>query len=216
MQLLESSPWLIDEKINNSKSDAVNIAKSVSIEQLAERIEVFAESERRSAEPHVGGNGGARRNQACACSTLSATRRFSSPYNPLPPLWRARSRIALESLRFGDPRSDRTSNEQVEEGGRRSAGKVVLAYSGGLDTSVILKWLQDNYKAEVITFTADIGQGEELAPARAKALQLGIKKTTSSSKTCAKNSCVTSCSRCFAPTLCTRASICSAPRSHAR
>jgi argininosuccinate synthase len=58
-----------------------------------------------------------------------------------------------------------------------SAGKVVLAYSGGLDTSVILKWLQDNYEAEVITFTADIGQGEELEPARAKALQLGIRKS---------------------------------------
>jgi argininosuccinate synthase len=53
--------------------------------------------------------------------------------------------------------------------------KVVLAYSGGLDTSVILKWLQDNYQAEVITFTADIGQGEELEPARQKAIQLGIK-----------------------------------------
>lgn len=53
--------------------------------------------------------------------------------------------------------------------------KVVLAYSGGLDTSVILKWLQDTYRCEVITFTADIGQGEELEPARAKALQLGIK-----------------------------------------
>ena len=54
--------------------------------------------------------------------------------------------------------------------------KVVLAYSGGLDTSVILKWLQDNYDAEVVTFTADIGQGEELDPARKKALQLGIKQ----------------------------------------
>src|SRR6201993_2746992 len=53
--------------------------------------------------------------------------------------------------------------------------KVVLGYSGGLDTSVILKWLQDNYSAEVVTFTADIGQGEELEPARKKALQLGIK-----------------------------------------
>ena len=53
--------------------------------------------------------------------------------------------------------------------------KVVLAYSGGLDTSVILKWLQDNYRAEVVTFTADIGQGEELGPARKKALQFGIK-----------------------------------------
>jgi argininosuccinate synthase len=53
--------------------------------------------------------------------------------------------------------------------------KVVLAYSGGLDTSVILKWLQDTYKCEVVTFTADIGQGEELEPARKKALQFGIK-----------------------------------------
>jgi argininosuccinate synthase len=53
--------------------------------------------------------------------------------------------------------------------------KVVLAYSGGLDTSVILKWLQATYKCEVITFTADLGQGEELGPARDKALLLGIK-----------------------------------------
>ena len=64
-----------------------------------------------------------------------------------------------------------------KKAGAASAGKVVLAYSGGLDTSVILKWLQDNYSAEVVTFTADIGQGEELEPARAKALQLGIKKS---------------------------------------
>jgi argininosuccinate synthase len=54
--------------------------------------------------------------------------------------------------------------------------KVVLAYSGGLDTSVILKWLQDTYGCEVVTFTADIGQGEELAPARSKALAMGIKR----------------------------------------
>jgi len=53
--------------------------------------------------------------------------------------------------------------------------KVVLAYSGGLDTSVILKWLQDTYQCEVVTFTADIGQGDELEPARAKALKFGIK-----------------------------------------
>src|ERR1700743_3787433 len=53
--------------------------------------------------------------------------------------------------------------------------KVVLAYSGGLDTSVILKWLQTEYGAEVVTFTADLGQGEELGPARDKALLLGIK-----------------------------------------
>jgi argininosuccinate synthase len=53
--------------------------------------------------------------------------------------------------------------------------KVVLAYSGGLDTSVILKWLQDTYQCEIVTFTADLGQGEELEPARAKALKFGIK-----------------------------------------
>jgi argininosuccinate synthase len=55
--------------------------------------------------------------------------------------------------------------------------KVVLAYSGGLDTSIILKWLQETYGCEVVTFTADLGQGEELAPARKKAEMLGIKKT---------------------------------------
>ena len=53
--------------------------------------------------------------------------------------------------------------------------KVVLAYSGGLDTSIILKWLQEEYNAEVVTFTADLGRGEELAPAKEKALKLGIK-----------------------------------------
>ena len=54
--------------------------------------------------------------------------------------------------------------------------KVVLAYSGGLDTSVIVKWLQETYHCEVVTFTADIGQGEEVEPARAKAAALGIKR----------------------------------------
>src|SRR5579864_7520937 len=53
--------------------------------------------------------------------------------------------------------------------------KVVLAYSGGLDTSVILKWLQETYRCEVVTFTADLGQGEELEPARKKAEMLGVK-----------------------------------------
>src|ERR1041385_4263114 len=53
--------------------------------------------------------------------------------------------------------------------------KVVLAYSGGLDTSIILKWLRQTYGCEVVTFTADLGQGEELEPAREKALLLGIK-----------------------------------------
>ena len=58
---------------------------------------------------------------------------------------------------------------------KKTVKKVVLAYSGGLDTSIILKWLQDEYQCEVVTFTADIGQGEEVEPAREKALQLGIK-----------------------------------------
>ncbi len=57
----------------------------------------------------------------------------------------------------------------------KKVNKVVLAYSGGLDTSVILKWLQETYQCEVVTFTADIGQGEEVEPAREKALKLGIK-----------------------------------------
>src|SRR5215467_12604043 len=59
---------------------------------------------------------------------------------------------------------------------RKDVKKVVLAYSGGLDTSIILKWLQESYGCEVVTFTADLGQGEELAPARAKAEMLGIKE----------------------------------------
>ncbi len=54
--------------------------------------------------------------------------------------------------------------------------KVVLAYSGGLDTSVIVRWLQDTYGCEVVTFTADIGQGEEDEPARAKAQAMGVKE----------------------------------------
>ena len=58
---------------------------------------------------------------------------------------------------------------------KKEVKKVVLAYSGGLDTSIILKWLQDEYNCEVVTFTADVGQGEELEPARQKALELGIK-----------------------------------------
>ncbi|OIO53737.1 MAG: argininosuccinate synthase [Alphaproteobacteria bacterium CG_4_10_14_0_2_um_filter_63_37] len=59
---------------------------------------------------------------------------------------------------------------------RAQVKKAVLAYSGGLDTSIILKWLQDEYGCEVVTFTADLGQGEELEPARAKAQQFGVKE----------------------------------------
>ena len=54
--------------------------------------------------------------------------------------------------------------------------KVVLSYSGGLDTSVILKWLQETYGCEVVTYTADLGQGEELEPAREKAASMGVKE----------------------------------------
>ena len=58
----------------------------------------------------------------------------------------------------------------------KTINKAVLAYSGGLDTSIILKWLQDQYACEVVTFTADIGQGEEVEPAREKAKTLGVKE----------------------------------------
>ena len=57
-----------------------------------------------------------------------------------------------------------------------SVNRIVLAFSGGLDTSVILKWLQQTYNCEVVTFTADLGQGEELEPARAKARLMGVKE----------------------------------------
>jgi argininosuccinate synthase len=63
----------------------------------------------------------------------------------------------------------------MAKAGKKDVKKVVLAYSGGLDTSIILKWLQQTYGAEVVTFTADLGQGEELEPARKKAELLGIK-----------------------------------------
>ncbi len=69
----------------------------------------------------------------------------------------------------------RIIQELLTLAGKESVKKVVLAYSGGLDTSIILKWLQDEYKCEVVTFTADLGQGEELAPAREKALAAGVK-----------------------------------------
>jgi argininosuccinate synthase len=73
----------------------------------------------------------------------------------------------------GDQKDRRTDRLMAMPGTIR---KAVLAYSGGLDTSVILKWLQDTYKCEVVTFTADIGQGEELEPARAKAKAAGVKQ----------------------------------------
>src|SRR5665811_606968 len=79
--------------------------------------------------------------------------------------------IFVPMLRVGTMAKNNNQQERKMSG----IDKVVLAYSGGLDTSVILKWLQDTYKCEVVTFTADIGQGEELEPARAKALKMGIK-----------------------------------------
>ncbi|HUS96385.1 MAG TPA: argininosuccinate synthase [Hyphomicrobiaceae bacterium] len=68
-----------------------------------------------------------------------------------------------------------STDSRVATGGKSPIKKVVLAYSGGLDTSIILKWLQEEYSAEVVTFTADLGQGEELGPAKRKAEMLGIK-----------------------------------------
>ncbi|WP_294992937.1 argininosuccinate synthase [Sulfuritalea sp.] len=68
-----------------------------------------------------------------------------------------------------------TKGREMKAAKKAESNKVVLAYSGGLDTSVILKWLQDTYSCEVVTFTADLGQGEELEPARTKALKMGIK-----------------------------------------
>ena len=66
--------------------------------------------------------------------------------------------------------------EQSDTVGEQQGVKIVLAYSGGLDTSVICRWLQDAYDAEVVTFTADIGQGKEVEPARAKAQALGVRE----------------------------------------
>jgi len=76
-----------------------------------------------------------------------------------------------------DAKKDDAKKDDAKKGDVKKSDvkKVVLAYSGGLDTSIILKWLQQTYGCEVVTFTADLGQGEELEPARAKALLLGIK-----------------------------------------
>jgi argininosuccinate synthase len=68
------------------------------------------------------------------------------------------------------------AKQAADKGKGSGPKKVVLAYSGGLDTSIILKWLQETYGAEVVTFTADLGQGEELGPARKKAEMLGIRQ----------------------------------------
>ncbi len=84
-----------------------------------------------------------------------------------PAVWTAR--IPFGKMPTPSQRCDPTMS-------KASVKKVVLAYSGGLDTSVILKWLQETYHCEIVTFTADIGQGEELAPARHKAELMGVKE----------------------------------------
>jgi argininosuccinate synthase len=84
-------------------------------------------------------------------------------------------RAPIVRAHFAAARAAWTKAFAMPAGGKKDVKKVVLAYSGGLDTSIILKWLQTTYGCEVVTFTADLGQGEELEPARAKALTLGIK-----------------------------------------
>src|SRR6516225_8336540 len=83
-----------------------------------------------------------------------------------------KSDVKTSDVKKGDVKTSDVKKGDVKKG---DVKKVVLAYSGGLDTSIILKWLQQTYGCEVVTFTADLGQGEELEPARAKALLLGIK-----------------------------------------
>jgi argininosuccinate synthase len=100
------------------------------------------------------------------------------------------------------------SNARVE--------KVVLAYSGGLDTSIILKWLQTTYGCEVVTFTADLGQGEELEPARAKAQLLGIKDENIFVEDLREEFVRDYVFPMFRANASTRGSICSAPPSPAR
>ena len=99
-----------------------------------------------------------------------------------PPAGRPRARAAGSPPPAGAPiGTDRAAATPAARGSRAPRAradirKVVLAYSGGLDTSVILKWLQDEYGCEVVTFTADIGQGEELEPARQKAQAAGVQR----------------------------------------
>src|SRR6059058_2153910 len=82
---------------------------------------------------------------------------------------------ALPATPGGGPASPATVAMPQGDANKRQVKKVVLAYSGGLDTSIILKWLQTTYGCEVVTFTADLGQGEELEPARQKAEMMGVK-----------------------------------------
>src|SRR5580692_4170606 len=91
---------------------------------------------------------------------------------------RARMRFSPRSARRDCARRQGADKGKpmVDAVGPGDVKKVVLAYSGGLDTSVILKWLQETYRCEVVTFTADLGQGEELEPARQKAQLMGVKE----------------------------------------
>ena len=88
----------------------------------------------------------------------------------------AASAKSMHHPSFPNPQPTRPTSESMAKKNSSAPKKVVLAYSGGLDTSVILKWLQDVYECEVITFTADIGQGEEVEPARKKAQMFGVKQ----------------------------------------
>ncbi|KXZ45375.1 hypothetical protein GPECTOR_55g281 [Gonium pectorale] len=85
-------------------------------------------------------------------------------------------RTAASRAKAAVPARGRKACVSVRAAASGKVKKVVLAYSGGLDTSIILKWLQDTYGCEVVTFTADLGQGEELEPARAKAEKMGVKQ----------------------------------------
>jgi len=82
----------------------------------------------------------------------------------------------IRTIPSPDQRENAVSDSQKSGSKKSDIRKVVLAYSGGLDTSVIVRWLQDTYGCEVVTFTADLGQGEEVEPARAKAEAMGVKQ----------------------------------------
>src|SRR4051794_13906610 len=113
----------------------------------------------------------------CVRASRSATKphslsEFATPARLARAFLFERERCCAPRLSPYSPREFRPTDAIMPKGDIK---KVVLAYSGGLDTSIILKWLQTTYGCEVVTFTADLGQGEELAPARDKAILLGIK-----------------------------------------
>ncbi len=98
---------------------------------------------------------------------------------------------------------------------KKEVKKVVLAYSGGLDTSIIVPWLKENYGCEVICFCADVGQGEELSGLESQS-QEQRRQPADHPRSAAKNSPAITCSRCCAPAPSTNANTCWAPRSPAR